>query len=167
MSLFEPDKIFPRISAIDIQADFVKPGLVNVLLDIDNTVRSRADGNVPKDVRVWMGHAREAGINFCLLSNNWHSDVHEFARVMQLPIVAKAMKPLPFSFSRARKILNAPKDSLVVVGDQLFTDVTGAHLAGAKAYMVMPLAEVDLPHMRVLRHVEQALVNREEAKQHV
>ncbi len=162
MSLFEPDRLFARITAIDIERDLIGQGLTNVLLDIDNTIRSRATHDVPRDVAVWMGKARDAGINFCLLSNNWHANAHEFAKEVNLPIIAKACKPLPHGYALAMHKLCASRKNSVVVGDQLLTDVVGAHLLGIPAYMVMPLAEVDLKHTLVLRNVEHALMGKHE-----
>ena len=42
----------------------------------------------------------------------------------------------------------------VMVGDQLFTDVVGAHLIGMPAYLVAPLVDVDLKHTQLVRKVE-------------
>ena len=90
MALLTPDRYFSRISAIDIERDLLGCGLTHVLLDIDNTVRARDTGCVPRDVGMWLGRAREAGVSFCLLSNNWHADVYRFAGELELPIVAYA-----------------------------------------------------------------------------
>lgn len=162
MSLFQPDRYFSRITAIDIDRDLILVGYTNVLIDVDNTLRSRETGDIPRDVGVWLGNARDAGIRFCLLSNNWHDDVFAFAEELVLPIVAKACKPLPFGYRKALKRLNCNKGNAVVIGDQLLTDVVGAHLAGIAAYMVMPLVEVDLKHTVALRVLERGLLGSRE-----
>lgn len=156
--LFIPDKYFSRITDIDIKADLLDVGLTHVLLDIDNTIRSRATHTIPRDVGVWMGHARDAGIGFCLLSNNWHSSVYSFAGELDIPIVAKAMKPLPHGFALARKKIGGTRKDSVVIGDQLMTDVLGAHMSGIAAYLVLPLAQVDLKHTLFLRNIERILL---------
>ena len=152
MALLTPDRYFSRISAIDIERDLLGCGLTHVLLDIDNT------GCVPRDVGMWLGRAREAGVSFCLLSNNWHADVYRFAGELEMPIVAKALKPLPPAFLAARRKIGGAAADTVVVGDQLATDVLGAHLTGMKAYMLQPLVEQDLPHTLLLRNVERAIL---------
>lgn len=158
MSFFEPDRYFSRITAIDVDRDLLGCGLSAVLLDIDNTVRSRATGAIPRDVGVWMGHARDAGVQFCLVSNNWHSSVYAFAGELDLPIVAKSCKPLPHGYLAAMHKLGASRAQTVAIGDQLLTDVVGAHTVGIKAYLVCPLAEVDLRHTLVLRTLERGLI---------
>ena len=158
MALFKPDRYFARITRIDIERDILAQGYHCVLLDIDNTILSRETNAIPRDVGVWLGQARDAGIAFCLVSNNWHANVHELAADLGLPIVAKAMKPFPAAFICARGKIGAKRAETVVIGDQLMTDVVGAHLAGMKAYLLAPLVEKDLPHTLLLRKVERVLM---------
>lgn len=158
MALFRPDRYFARLTRIDIDRDLIGAGFENALLDIDNTILSRATGTVPRDVGVWLARARDAGVTFCLVSNNWHANVHELAGALDLPIVAKAMKPFPAAFMRGRSLIGARRENTVMIGDQLMTDVVGAHLAGMQAYLLAPLVEQDLPHTLLLRNLERALM---------
>lgn len=158
MGFFEPERYFSRISHIDVKKDLLDRGFRHVLLDIDNTILSRETHAIPRDVAVWLADARTAGVEFCLVSNNWHDSVLELAGKLDLPIVAKAMKPLPHGFVLGMRKLGAKTASTVVIGDQLSTDIAGAHLVGISAYMLQPLAEQDLRHTLVLRGIERALL---------
>ncbi len=158
MAYLQPERYFSRISRIDIQRDLLNRGYRVVLLDVDNTIRSRATHDVPRDVGVWLANARDAGVEFCLVSNNWHADVHELARRLSLPIVAKSCKPIPVGFLVALRQLGASRSEAVVVGDQLSTDVLGAHNAGLPAYLVAPLVEQDLKHTLYVRKLERAIL---------
>lgn len=158
MGFFDPDRYFSSAAQIDVQRDLIQRGLTSVLLDIDNTVVSRATHDVPHEVAAWIARGRDAGVKFCFLSNNWHDHVYDFARSIDLPIVAKACKPLPHGYIRAMRKLGAKRGQTVVVGDQLLTDVVGAHAVGCTAYLVIPLVPQDLAHTVVLRNVERALL---------
>lgn len=158
MTLWSPERYFSRITDIDIERDLLAPGYTHVLLDIDNTIRARDTHAVPRDVGMWLGRARTAGVQFCLVSNNWHADAHDFAAQMELPLVAKAMKPLPPAFFAGMRKLGARRSDTVVIGDQLTTDVLGAHCAGLPAYMLQPLVKQDLKHTKVLRVLESAIL---------
>lgn len=158
MAYLQPERYFSRISRIDIQRDLLNRGYRVVLLDIDNTIRSRATHDVPRDVGVWLANARDAGVEFCLVSNNWHADVHELAHRLSLPIVAKSCKPIPIGFLVALRKLGASRGEAVVVGDQLSTDVLGAHNAGLPAYLVAPLVEQDLKHTLYVRKLERVIL---------
>ena len=98
MPFLKPDRYFSRISRIDIERDLVGCGFKSVLMDVDNTILTRDTHEVPRDVAQWLARAREAGLAFCLLSNNWHEGVYQLADRLELPIVAKAIKPLPPAF---------------------------------------------------------------------
>ena len=75
-----------------------------------------------------------------------------------MPVVSKAMKPLPPAFFAGMGKLGATRRDTVVIGDQLVTDVLGAHAAGLPAYMLQPLVEQDLPHTLLLRNLERAIL---------
>lgn len=157
-SFFTPDRYFSRLSRIDIAKDLLGAGLRTVLLDIDNTILRRDTHEVPRDIVVWLAQAKQANITICLLSNNWHTSVLELAETLDLPIVAKALKPLPFGYLRALSLVHAKRANSVVIGDQLFTDVAGAHALGMRAFLLAPLVEQDLTHTLFLRNIERALL---------
>ena len=158
MPLLEPDRYFSRLSHVDIERDLLALGFRFVLLDIDNTILTRDTHEVPRDAGFWLAKARDAGITFCLVSNNWHEGVYQLANRLSLPIVAKAVKPLPPAFLRALGKIGATRAATVVIGDQLVTDVLGAHFLGMKAYLLAPLVEQDLPHTLLLRNFERLVM---------
>lgn len=158
MGLFEPDRYFSHITRISVRDDIVDAGFTHVLIDMDNTLVSRETHEMPRDVRIWLGQLRDAGVQVCLLSNNWHSTPYEFAATYDLPVVAKACKPLPHGFLMARHRIGARSATTVVIGDQLSTDVVGAHMLGMKAYLVCPLAEQDVLSTQILRVFERSLL---------
>ena len=158
MAIWDPDRYFARITRINVERDLLACGLRFVLLDVDNTILTRDTREIPRDVGLWLGAARDAGLSLCLLSNNWHDEVHALAQEIDLPLVSKAMKPLPPGYIAALRKVGGVREQTVVVGDQLGTDVVGAHVVGMKAFLVAPLVEHDLAHMVLLRKVERALL---------
>lgn len=158
MSVLKPEKYFHRVTDISIQEDLLNQGVRAVLLDIDNTIRSRETHQVPEDVAAWMLRAKEQGLKLCLLSNNWHANAYELGKELEVPVVAKACKPLPFGYIAALAKVGAKARETVLVGDILFTDVLGANLAGLRGYLVEPLAVKDLRHTLMLRKVQDAVL---------
>ncbi len=158
MNLLSPERYFTRVSRISVSKDIVDEGFKHVLLDMDNTVLPRDGSGIPRDVVYWLSCLRRAGIAVCLLSNNWHESPYRAAQELGLPVVAKACKPLPHAFLIARDRIGARSATTLVVGDQLSTDILGAHVLGMKAYLVCPLVEADLKHTQVLRGIEGAML---------
>jgi hypothetical protein len=157
MPVLRPDQYLTSVRALDFQA-LRSSGVDSLLLDLDNTLLPRDGSGIPDDILEWLGDAHEAGFALCLVSNNWHAHVRDIAADLGLPIVAKALKPFPFAFRRAIRLLGTEARRCAVVGDQLFTDVIGGKLIGATTVLVRPLSRRDLPHTLALRLVESAIM---------
>ena len=158
MPFMQPDRFFSRITRVDIERDLLACGRTHVLLDVDNTILTRDTGEVPRDIGAWLARARMAGISFCLVSNNWHQSVFDLAAELELPLVARSVKPLPPAFLLGMHKIGAKRRNTVVIGDQLITDCMGGHFLGMPVYMVLPLVEADLKHTLMLRHVEKLFI---------
>ncbi len=157
MPFFKPDEFLTSVGKIDLKA-LSCAGIQGLLLDIDNTILSRETNALSEDAKHFLEESRQIGFKICLVSNNWHKSVCKLADDLDLPIIRKSMKPLPFAFFIARKKLGISRKHCIAVGDQLMTDVIGAHLSGMKAIMVLPLAAKDLSHTLFLRKIEKLLL---------
>jgi HAD superfamily phosphatase (TIGR01668 family) len=159
MAFLTPDDYLSTVEHIDPDA-LVEQGFCIVLLDIDNTLVPRDTHVLSEETKRWVAALKEAGLRVCLLSNNWHKTVFGYASALDVPIVYKAMKPLPFAYLRAlRKMGRRKGEKVVCVGDQVVTDVWGAHLLGLHAILVEPLATKDLWYTLLLRHLERRLMH--------
>lgn len=163
MSFFYPEKYYDRVSQVDIDNELIACGYTNVLLDVDNTILTRDTSIVPDDVILWLNNAMQKGIKFCLVSNDWHSNVVNLSKKLNLNIVRRSLKPLPPAFIRAMSILKSNKNNTIMIGDQLMTDVIGAHLVGLKCILVKPLVEKDLKHTLILRKIENIILRRKKS----
>ena len=153
MSFFKPEE-YVR-SVLDIQPDLlVSAGFRAVVLDLDNTLLPRDSREIPEELAAWARSLVEAGLQVCLLSNEWHRSVFDYARQLDMPLIYKAMKPWPTAFRLARSRVGGTHRDSIHIGDQMVTDVWGAHLAGMKVILVDPLSDKDLPHSMFLRKVE-------------
>lgn len=158
MPFLAPDRLFKRVTSIDPVVDIVDAGFTHVLLDLDNTLLTRDTHEVPADVLEWLDALRAVGVEACILSNNWHHGAHEWAQRLGLPIVSHAVKPLPFAYGIALRKIGANRRTTLCIGDQMVTDVWGAHVRGMKAYMVGSLVEADLWHTLLLRNLEAPIM---------
>ena len=155
--MLSPDLYLNQVRDIDLDA-LRAQGVDTLLMDLDNTLLPRDSSIVPDEIATWAASLPGRGFRVCLVSNNWHERVHEVAEELGFKLVAKAVKPLPFAFWRALKLMGVRRRQCAVVGDQMFTDVLGGKLLGIKTIMVLPLSQSDLPHTLLLRHVEKLLL---------
>ncbi|MCE5202690.1 MAG: YqeG family HAD IIIA-type phosphatase [Coriobacteriales bacterium] len=157
--LLQPDESWHDVCDIDLDA-LRRQGIIGILLDLDNTLLPRDTNVVPDRMAEWVDVVKRHDMAVCFLSNNWHERVCAVARELGYPVVAKAVKPLPFAFWRALGVLGLPAERCAVVGDQLFTDVLGGNLVGCHTILVDPLSSTDLPHTLVLRRLESLIMGR-------
>jgi len=128
--------------------------ITGIALDLDNTIVPWHTSDVVPEIAQWVRQVRETGVRFCLLTNNYASNVRRVGAALDMPVVRGALKPLPSAFSAALRQLRSEASQSLSVGDQLFTDVLGAKAVGMRAIVVKPLTTRDFPTTRLLRMLE-------------
>jgi HAD superfamily phosphatase (TIGR01668 family) len=156
---FRPDAYATTLADVD-RAALWAAGMRGIVLDLDNTCCAYHRPELAPGVAAWVRAARADGFAIVLLSNNFAERVAAVAAQLDVPAVPNALKPLPFGFLRAAKLLGTGRRATVVIGDQLFTDVLGAKLLGYHAVLTEPLVASDFPLTRVLRLLERVFFAR-------
>lgn len=149
-----PDAYFRSVLDIDASR-LVAQGVRAVFLDLDNTILPRGLHVVPVSIAAWVQGLKDAGIKVCILSNSNKPKVAEVARQLELPAIQGAKKPLGHGFAEALELCGVTPGQAVIVGDQTYTDILGAHRAGMRGILVRPLSDNDLWHTRLLRVVDR------------
>lgn len=116
-----------------------KMGVEALILDLDNTLTTHNNPHPAKGVPEWLDEMRRAGIKLLIVSNNHAPRVEPFAEALKLDFVPEGAKPLPKGYNIAVKKFGLPKEKVCAVGDQIFTDILGANLAGIKSVFVYPI----------------------------
>jgi len=159
MSLLMPDRMLPGLLNLSVKK-LTEWKIKGILLDVDNTMTSHGNPEPLEGVLEWSKEIRAAGIQLIIVSNNTRERVDAFAGLFGLPYISRGLKPLPFGFFRARKRMGLRRREVAAVGDQIFTDVLGAHLAGVKAILLTPVQPERSRSFRIRRHFEKGLIRR-------
>ena len=154
--MFLPTASVPKVT--DITPELIRAmGADSILLDVDNTLALHGS-QVPFPGTVeWAHGMREAGIRILLLSNNFRRRVEPFAEQYGLPFLSLSLKPFPAAYRRAARTLGIRREEAVAVGDQIFTDVVGANLAGVKSILLVPEKEEKSLSFRIRRALEKPI----------
>lgn len=132
-----PDELASSIDDLD-GAFFTKRGIKAVFLDIDNTlVEPRAALPDARSAR-FIASLCDAGLSVCLISNNNKKRVETFNN-FGLCTSYYSAKPLPFAYWHFIRKLGVKKSEAAAVGDQFYSDVLGANLAGITSVYVPPV----------------------------
>ena len=140
MSLLMPTIALRKVT--DITPEMLKKlGTDAILLDVDNTL-APPDSKIPYEgVQEWIKMIKASGIHIVICSNNFKKRIKPLSDSIGLDCVAMSLKPFPFGFNRAKRKLKEKPNSVLVVGDQIYTDVLGANLAGMKSILLLPRSE--------------------------
>lgn len=118
-------------------------GIRAVFSDLDNTLIAWNNPNGTPELHQWMKELDQAGIPLIVISNNSKKRIGKAVADLDLPFMARSMKPFSYGITRARKKLGLKKHEVVMVGDQLMTDVIAANRAGVYSLLVKPLINTD------------------------
>ncbi len=113
--------------------DIIRMGGKAVGIDLDNTTVYDSTLQLFKGVRKWLEDIQKAGLPIVIVTNTYDIRAKLIAKKMgNLPYIYDADKPETECFTKACEMAGGVKMSeLVMIGDQLFTDVQGANNAGA------------------------------------
>ncbi|MBQ2773689.1 MAG: YqeG family HAD IIIA-type phosphatase [Clostridia bacterium] len=159
MSLFSPHHTFRAYYQLT-PAFLREQGVRVLLLDIDNTLAPYEQPLPDERLRTWLSSLREAGIAVAFLSNNHAGRVELFNRELGLPCRYDAYKPLTRRAKRLYRSLGGTNKTTAFMGDQIFTDVCCARLAGARAYLVPPIWDKRDVGTRFKRWLEKGILKR-------
>jgi uncharacterized protein len=156
---FRPDVVAASLAAVSLEGLWER-GCRGIVLDLDNTSCAYGQAELADGVADWVAAARTRGFRLVIVSNNFSDRVGAVAALLGVPSVPNALKPLPFGFLRALRLLGTPRAETVVIGDQLLTDVLGAKVLGLHTVLTEPIVARDFPLTRVLRFVERLVFRR-------
>ncbi|MEK9657603.1 MAG: YqeG family HAD IIIA-type phosphatase [bacterium] len=138
-SLFRPDLLTDRVESIDLD-QLKTQGYQILLLDIDNTVLRMDERKLSLQCLHWIERAKMLGFLLFFISNNSkHKRVELVCEQAKVSGRFFSCKPFPFSICELLKSLSVKPEKVVVVGDQLFTDVLVSNWIGAYSVLVDPL----------------------------
>lgn len=134
---FYPTEYLDSAYQIDFERLY-QEGCRGVIFDIDNTL---VPHGAPADARAeaLFAYLKNLGYRCCLLSNNKEPRVQMFNEKIKVKYIFKAHKPRTANYRKAMQMMKTNTDNTLFVGDQIFTDIWGANLAGIRTILVKPM----------------------------
>ena len=124
-----------------------------ILFDIDNTL---VPHGAPSDERCSskIAELKTEGFALCAVSNNKEPRVKSFCDSLGVPYVYDADKPSVRGYEQAMRLSGVGREETIFFGDQIFTDIFGAHRAGLDSVLVKPIDlstdEIQIKFKRIL-----------------
>lgn len=156
---YRPDMYYPSFK--DINLDLLKnKGIKVVLCDLDNTL-------VPNDVEYpadehfeFVKRVEENDLKFVIISNNKEKRVGKFAKELNVDYICGAKKPLKFAFNKVFNKYQVSPSEVVLIGDQIMTDVLGANRSQVTSILIDQIVIKDIFYTRINRIWENIVLKK-------
>src|SRR5699024_1912114 len=135
---FMPNEYVQSIFQIDIDK-LAESGVKGIVTDLDNTVVGCDVADHAEAVTTWFKEARQKWNTITSVSNNNEKRVGSFSKSLKVDYIFKAKKPRGRAFDRAMHSMSLNPSEIVVIGDQMLTDVFGGNRRGLFTIMVVPV----------------------------
>jgi len=148
-------------SIYEVPVDFfVKNGIKGILFDIDNTLEPYASEVPGEKCQKLFSDLHEAGIKTAIISNNHKDRVEKFATPLNSDFYFESLKPKTGNVFKAIEKMGLDKKDVVIIGDQLFTDIWAGSRAGIRSIFLDKISSVEGKFVKFKRMLEIPFVKR-------
>lgn len=131
-------------SIYEIDLDFFKSMGVEVLfIDLDNTLDSYKLFHPTERAKKLIPEIIAKGIRPVIVSNNRGKRVRTYANDLNIEYLNSCAKPFPFKINKFIKNNNLDRNKVMLVGDQMMTDVAAANHAGIRVVLTDKIVKED------------------------
>lgn len=152
-----PDYYFKSIYEIPYDKLYAK-GIRLILTDLDNTLISYKEQLPNEKLFAWKNKLLAMGFEIIVVSNSKKDRVNKFCEAFKIDFVKFATKPLKRGIKNAIKDVSKNKyknEEIILLGDQLMTDIFGAKRMKINACLIEPIAKsTDHFFTRINRRIE-------------
>ncbi len=134
-----------------------------LIFDLDNTLASYSDLECPERVISLINNLKK-DFNIVIVTNSPKKRTVPYKKALNVEIISFAMKPFVKALKKIKIKYNYQKDEMVIIGDQLMTDILAGKNYGIKTILVDPLAEKDLKITKINRIIENRIINKYQKK---
>lgn len=151
-----------KIPFVLLERDNIK----GLIFDVDNTISTMGKG-ITEPCNKWIKEAKELGYKVCILSNSVNlKKVRKIMLDLDIQGLCFARKPSTKGFEMALNLLDLKKEQVIMIGDQVFTDVWGANRFGIKSILVNPINKKEGPFTLLKRPFERMILKKLKEDKH-
>lgn len=158
-------KLYPTYkykSVESIPYSFIQENNIKlIMLDMDNTIIDYSENKYTKELKEWAIRMKRNGIKLYILSNSpFGKLVKRIATELGMKYYYNASKPFSKGFKKIMEIEKVEKENMLMIGDQIFTDVWGGNRFGVRTVLVNPINSKERLHTKLKRPFEKIVIKR-------
>lgn len=134
-------------------------GIKGIITDLDNTLVEWDRADATPELMAWLKLIQDSGIQVIIVSNNKEARVKHFADPLGIQYIFQARKPLRKAFKKGLDMLNLPPQKVLMLGDQMMTDMLGGNALHLHTILVKPVAQSDGFVTKLNRRLERRVFN--------
>lgn len=158
MKNYKPTRYYKDIFSIDYKK-LQDEGIKCLIFDLDNTLALLHEKECPDKTKELIKRLQDDFIIF-IISNNTASRIEPYKKSLGIDAVSLAMKPFTIGLRRIKNKYKLKKKEMVMIGDQLVTDIISGKNFNIKTILVDPLGNKDLKITKLNRKIEDIIVKR-------
>ena len=162
MGIFKPTMYKKNIFDIDYQK-LKEMGIRCLVFDLDNTLGLLDHERCPRNTKKLLKSLQNDFLIF-IASNNTMSRIKPYMEDLGVGGVSFCMKPSTRGLKKIRKQYNLKKKEMVMIGDQIVTDVLAGKRFKIMTILVDPLGKKDLKITGLNRYFEDKIIRRYEKR---
>lgn len=157
---FYPTYRFDKVENIPYSL-IEKDNIKLIMIDMDNTIIDYNKREYSKEIKEWAERMNRNGVKLYILSNSvLGKQVKKIAHELGMKYYHSAGKPFLKGFINIQKRENINKENILMIGDQVFTDVLGGNRFGIKTVLVKPINARERIHTKFKRPFERIILKR-------
>ena len=154
MDNFIPDMYQKSIYHINYEK-LKEDGIMCLLFDLDNTCVPFKDKEPNKKLIDLFDSLKDMGFKVVIFSNATKKRITPFKNGLNVDCSARSKKPNTNKLMKVIKMFGYDLSEVVLIGDQLFTDILCGNRAGIKTVLVNPMSKDDLLFTKFFRYFER------------
>ncbi len=151
-------------SIFDINYPLLKEkGIRCLIFDLDNTLALYDDKECPEKV-IQLVEELKKDFKVLIISNNVKKRIEPYEKALGVDSISFALKPLTKGLRQVIKKHKLKKEEMVMIGDQIPTDILSGKRFKIMTILVEPLAKKDLKITSLNRLFEKRIIKHYEKK---
>lgn len=136
-----------------------KKGIKCLVFDLDNTLALIDEKKCPDKVKELCNKLKK-DFRVVIISNNNKKRILPYMEALEIDGVSMALKPLPRGLKKIQKKYGYKKEEMVMIGDQIMTDIASGNSFRIMTVLVDPLGKKDLKITGLNRFLENQILKR-------
>lgn len=137
-------------------------GIHYLIFDLDNTIRHLEEKIPIKKTKEFIENLKK-DFTVIIISNNYKHEVEPYAKELDVTFFFLSLKPSRRAFRKIMRQFNCKKEEMVMIGDQLVTDIFAGNRISISTILVDPLSKKDMKVTSLNRKIENHIFKKYQA----